>query len=143
MSKRATAIRIKSELTYTIAEAAEETHVSPATVRQWIRDGLPAMRTQKPFLIVGADLKSFLKTRNAKRKTKLGPNEFRCMTCKRPRRALGGLADFECSTPQTGSLTALCDVCERPVHRFISTAQLDDFRRVLEIAERAPSTPRR
>jgi excisionase family DNA binding protein len=48
---------------YTIPEAAEALHVTPQTIRAWIKQGkLKARRVGRPILITEKNLKDFLKT---------------------------------------------------------------------------------
>lgn len=48
MSKRANSMAVKAALTYDIGEAAKALGKSPATIRNLIKDGLPAMTSCKP-----------------------------------------------------------------------------------------------
>jgi excisionase family DNA binding protein len=48
---------------YTIPEAAEALHVTPQTIRAWIKQGkLKGRRVGRPILITEKNLKDFLKT---------------------------------------------------------------------------------
>ena len=51
MGKRANPMRIKAVLVYTPEEAAKALGKSTATIRNWIKDGLPVMSSRKPMLI--------------------------------------------------------------------------------------------
>ena len=47
---------------YTIPEVAEALHVTPQTVRNWIRSGkIKSQRIGRPILITESNLKEFLK----------------------------------------------------------------------------------
>ena len=54
----------------------------PQTVRRWIKAGLKTIDSQKPVLIYGNDLISFLKNRNDKNKCATAFDEFYCMKCR-------------------------------------------------------------
>ncbi|MBB3994747.1 transposase [Sulfitobacter undariae] len=58
MSKRADPMAVKAALTYEIKDAAKTLGVSVSTICNWIKDGLPVMASQKPFLISGAELRA-------------------------------------------------------------------------------------
>ena len=47
MSKRANPMAIKTALTYEISEAAFALGKSPATIRNWVKDGLPVLSSRK------------------------------------------------------------------------------------------------
>ncbi len=46
MGKRANPMAVKAALTYEVGEAAKVLGKSPATIRNWIKDGLPVMASQ-------------------------------------------------------------------------------------------------
>ena len=109
-------------------------NAAPQTVRGWIKDGLPVLFTQRPMLILGFELKAYLDNRQetAKQPTVLG--EMYCMSCRKPRKPLGMMADYVPKTTTTGRLEALCGVCEGVCIRFTSKASLPDLSRILDIA---------
>jgi len=47
MSKRANPMAVKAALTYTVPEAAVVLGKTPTTIRNWIKNGLPAMSSCK------------------------------------------------------------------------------------------------
>ena len=73
---------IKQHYSYTSEEAARVLGVSKGTVRRWMKDGLPCLTDQRPFLILGTDLRDFLKYRNRPRQT-CQLNECFCFRCQR------------------------------------------------------------
>lgn len=134
MAKRLSARRIKAQRTYTYEEAGDALGVTMQTVRAWRRDGLAVMDGQKPHLILGAVLKAFIANRAKKSKAILAPHEFHCMSCRAPREAYGGMADYVAITPTRGVLSTLCGVCEGQCVKFASNAQLPAFAEKLTIA---------
>lgn len=60
MAKRVSAQRVKIHRQYTYEAAADVLGVTPQTVRAWRSAGLVVLDSQKPHLILGHDLKSFL-----------------------------------------------------------------------------------
>jgi hypothetical protein len=64
MSKRANPMAVKAALTYEVGEAAHALGKSVATIRNWIKDGLPVMTSRKPYLILGADIRSYIKAKS-------------------------------------------------------------------------------
>lgn len=59
MPKRANPMAVKANATYDVFEAARALKVSPATIRNWIKDGLEAMTSTKPYLILGAAIREY------------------------------------------------------------------------------------
>ena len=89
VAKRPNPKRVKAARSYTIPEAAEALGVSVGTVRGWVRQGLPAMTAQRPFLILGDDIRDYLHQSRAKAKTALAPDQLLCLTCKQGRAPFG------------------------------------------------------
>ena len=78
MSKRANPMAVKASLTYTVGEAAHALGKTPATIRNWIRDGLPVMSSHKPYLISGAAIREYLRAKYKNAKRPLGPDQLYC-----------------------------------------------------------------
>lgn len=132
---------IKKHSNYKVAEVAMILSVSRNTVRGWLRSGLPTVTERKPFLIKGSDIIDFLNARNAKRKQPLKLGEYYCFACHTPRRPAGKMADYISKTEKSGTLEALCEVCNGVMRRHVSQAQLEALNAELEISERAPPAP--
>ncbi len=124
MALRASAARVKSNRSYTIEEAAETVGVTQQTVRSWIKQGLPAMTDQRPFLIIGLALKDFMKETHQKRKQPLSIGEFFCVRCKVPRKAAAGMVFYSPLSGSHGRLEALCAVCEGVCQRTVRAEDL-------------------
>jgi hypothetical protein len=135
MAKRPDPRGLKKHRNYTVDEAARCLNTAKGTIRRWIKSGLPCLTDQKPFLILGPDLIAFL---NARRKTrqKCALDEAFCFSCRAPRKAAGGMADFTPMTPKTGDLSALCDACGTMMHKRVSTSALPAIRAVLDVSIR-------
>ncbi len=86
--------RAKIHRNYTVVEIAILFSVHKNTVRAWIKKGLPVIDSQKPMLILGLELKTYLQAsrQQMKRKCKLG--EMYCMRCKCPRKPFENLVDY-------------------------------------------------
>lgn len=134
MAKRLSVRKVKAQRSYTYEEAGDALSVTPQTVRAWRHGGLPVMDCQKPHLILGAELKAFIASKMVRNKVTLAPHEFHCMSCRAPREAYGGMADYVAKTPTRGVLNTLCAACEGPCVKFASKAQLPSFSAKLIIA---------
>jgi hypothetical protein len=125
--------RIKSARTYTVPEAAMALAVSVQSVRNWIRTGLPALRTERPTLIRGVDLKDWLRDRARKNRKPLALHEFQCLTCKSPQMPYGGMVDCREQTAHSLILSALCPSCGRTMYRIAAHRQLHDFQQIFDV----------
>jgi hypothetical protein len=138
MAKRPNPRAIKAARTYTMLEGADALGVSVGTVRGWIRQGLPVMKTQRPYLILGDALRHFLEQRRKKAKAPLGPNKFYCFRCKQAQTPLGMMADCLPLTPKTARLVGLCGVCSGTFSRMVSRADLPRYSAIFDVAHIDP-----
>lgn len=131
---------VKQVLTYTVEEAADALGVTTATVRNYIRRGLPVMANKRPALLSGQEIRRFLRAERRAKKSPLAPNELRCPSCQTGRRPFGMLVDAEPINQNTAILKGLCEVCEAPSSRFVATNRLSEFAETFDITERASKT---
>jgi len=134
MPKRPNPRAIKAARTYTVEEAAIVLGVSVGTIRSWVKSGLPLMRSQRPFLILGDALRNFLKDRAQASRAPLREDQLYCLTCKAGRNPMGLLVDCIPQTPKTARLLGLCNVCGGTCNRMISKSKIDDFSQVFCVA---------
>ncbi|WP_417713746.1 helix-turn-helix domain-containing protein [Pseudophaeobacter arcticus] len=141
MAKRVSARKVKMHNQYTYQQAADLLGVSVQTVRLWRHAGLPVLNGQKPHLILGFALKGFLTERSRKPKRRLARDQFLCMACKGPTRALGDMADYKPYTSTRGRLEALCEDCEGLCGKFASQALCDELAPIMTIVIRNMKCP--
>ncbi len=134
MAKRPNPRAIKAARTYTVEEAAIALGVSIGTVRTWVKSGLPLMKSQRPFLILGEALRDFLESRAKAKKAPLKPDQLYCLSCKAARKPMGGMVDCIPQSPKTARLFGLCEVCGGTCNRMISNAKIDHFSQIFEVA---------
>lgn len=132
--------KIKAARSYTIPEVAEVLGCSTRTVRNWAGMGLRVLTDNRPYLIVGDDLKTFLVEKTASRKVKLASNELFCLSCKAPRQPLGMMADEIRQTATISRLVGLCEVCGGTCNRMISARALPEFANIFDIARKGVLT---
>lgn len=132
--------RVKIHRCYTIDELARVLGVARGTVRRWIKSGLPALRDQKPMLILGEEALHFLSVRKRSR-CKCEPDECYCVKCRTPRRPAGDMAEFVPLTVITGNLRGICPDCGSLMHKRIRCDAIEPLRAVLDvtIAQAVPS----
>lgn len=143
MPKSAKLSGIKSLRCYTIPEAAGVTGVSDRTIRAWIKQGLTAMTDERPTLVRGDALVSFIQNQRRARKSRLSPDEFYCLKCRAARKPAGGLVD--CETDGTrAKLTAMCETCDTIMHKPIAHERVAILTDVFDVTLRgeAPETPK-
>lgn len=136
MGKRVSGRALKIHRHYTYEQAARALGVSVQTVRAWRDKGLLVLTCEKPHLILGEALKEFLAQRGARKKLALAPHQFYCMTCRSPRNAYGGMADYTPLSPARGKLESLCDACEGTCVRLVGKADLAQLSDHLQITLR-------
>jgi hypothetical protein len=114
---------IKQHYSYTFEEAARVLGVSKGTVRRWMKDGLPCITDQRPFLILGADLRNFLDRRNRSTQT-CRLHECFCFRCRKPKAPAAGMVDYTSRTTVSGKISAICEECGTLMHKAFSAANL-------------------
>jgi hypothetical protein len=140
MYKYPSAKKMKAARSYTIPEVAEVLGCTTRTVRSWAGMGLRVLTENRPYLIVGDDLKKFLADQSANKKVKLAQNELFCLSCKAPRRPLGMMVDEIPQTTTTSRLVGLCQVCGGTCNRMISAPALSEFAHIFDIARKQALT---
>ena len=136
MARRVSARRVKTNSQYTYERAADLLGVSVQTVRLWRRSGLYVLDSQKPHLILGFALKDFLSKRSSEPDRRLARDQFLCMACNAPKRASGGIADYQPYTNPRGRLLVLCETCLGPCGKFASPALCAELAPILTITTR-------
>ena len=116
--------RIKATWPYSIQEVAELLGIHENAVLGWLKKGLPADRSRRPFLIRGDKLADFLVGRQNSRRQRCAPHEFFCFKCRCPRAAALEMADIVIESPTKLRITALCTVCETMVNKVQSVREL-------------------
>jgi excisionase family DNA binding protein len=122
--KRANPRLIKLHRPYAVDEAARTLGVHPNTVRHWIADGLPALASKRPVLILGSELRAFLQKRNSRAKRPCPPGTLYCLKCRVPSRPALGIVDFTAHSPTGGNLKAICETCGTVMHQRVARAAI-------------------
>jgi excisionase family DNA binding protein len=131
--RRASARRVKKNLSYTVEEAADVLGVHRHTVRRWITSGvLPALTERRPHLILGHDLRAFLCAAAPGRAT-LKPGELYCVKCRLPKQPALGMAEYMTINERIGNLRGFCSDCEILMHRRVALDKLDAVASDLDI----------
>lgn len=103
---------------YTTTELAEELHIEPWQLREWIKAGMPHQYDQQQHIYIdGHQFAAWVSTqRNAERGPRLAADEGFCFTCRKaiklvdPQLALQGKRKL---------LQATCPICQSSVFRGV------------------------
>ncbi len=126
--------RIRPSKAYLLPEIAASLNRSNATVRRWFRDGLPALDGRRPPLVLGSDLKAWLKAKWSARKQKCQPDELFCCKCRKPRKPGPGSVRIVPNNEKTVSVKAECGMCGTRMTKIGSrakTAEIEEIFRAL------------
>ena len=116
--------RIKLHRPYAVDEAARALNVHTHTVRNWIEQGLPALASKRPTLILGRELRAFLQNRRSRAKRPCPPGTIYCFKCRGPSRPALSMVDFVAHSASGGNLKALCEVCGTVMHQRVASAAI-------------------
>lgn len=139
MSKRANPMRVKAALVYDVEEAATALGKTPATIRNWVKDGLPVLASCKPMLISGQAIREYLRAKYEASKQPLQLDELLCLSCGVGRKPADLVVILSKMSLKTWLLKGSCDHCGATATRMISPAKLQDFTKTFCIKEGAPS----
>lgn len=124
---------IKERASYSVDQMALLFGVNKKTPLRWLGEGLSVIEENtKPLLVMGKELKKFLRLKKQKRKTTLAEGEYYCMKCQR---GVGPTPGSEHVT-KTGKVygknrveqlkrVALCANCGTKVIRYLGVSQKD------------------
>ncbi len=118
---------IRPTKTYSLPEIARSLGRNRATVRSWVRNGLPTLNGQKPFLVLGFDLKAWLKAKWAAKKHKCLPGELFCFRCQRPRMPKPDSVQIISRNEKTVTIKGRCIECNRRMNQVRSRAKSIEF----------------
>lgn len=139
MAKRVNPMAVKSNATYEIVEAARALGVTSATIRIWIKDGMEAMTASKPYLILGASIRAYLKIKYAAARSPLMDKELYCLTCRKGCKPLGMRIKQSQVSAKTDLMKGVCERCGGTATRMISHQQREGFEEDFEITKEANS----
>ncbi len=112
---------------YSFTEIAEMLGIHPRTVQRWHKEGLKILPDEvKPYLVMGRDIRDFLKDRIRKRKKPLQAGQFFCPRCQQPRKSLAQHLRIEVTNRMLGPchrqaiIRGICEVCGLRVTLFSS-----------------------
>jgi len=129
MANRYNPNKCKINRNYSISEIALLYGVHKNTVKTWLRRGLKRIDNQRPYIILGRDLKQFIKDLRGINKRPCELGEIYCMKCRVPRTPEQGSTVFETETSRYGRIKANCNVCNSPMNRYFRLVDLATLQR--------------
>ncbi|MGZ3834454.1 MAG: helix-turn-helix domain-containing protein [Mucilaginibacter sp.] len=133
MAKRPNPNLVKIHRNYTVEEVANLFAVHKNTVRSWVKNGLATNDEKRPMLILGSDLKDYLKAKRKSKKRKCLPFEIYCVRCRMPQLPAENMADYEPTNGSRGRLIGLCPSCGGIINKYFAIAQLEQIQGKLDI----------
>lgn len=113
---------------YSIKDMALLLGIDQRTCHRWIKnEGLKVIEENaRPFLIMGADLANFIKTKKAKAKIPLRDDEYFCLKCRKAVKSKAGSEKIIQTGKKIGKdnleqvkKIGLCEVCGTKINRFL------------------------
>lgn len=135
MAKRVNPMAVKKDYAYDIVEAARALNVTPATIRNWMKDGMEAMTASKPYLILGDAIREYLRTKYTAAKRPLKEGELFCPSCRTGRKPVGMLVTLTAISVKTDLLKGPCGHCGGTATRMISHKQRHFFAATFQFAK--------
>lgn len=125
--------KCKIHRSYSVEEVAVLYATHKNTVRNWLKKGLPVCDDKRPLLILGTDLKQFLKQQREENKRKCKPSELYCLKCREPRMAVLNSLEFIEETSTKGRVIAKCSVCNSLMNKYFKLTNLTAIQRDLTV----------
>jgi hypothetical protein len=126
---------IKGTWPYTVQEIAELFNIHKNAVLRWLKEGLHADRSQRPYLVRGDELTRFLNQRQNGKRQQCAPGEFFCFKCRVPREAYLGIADIAIESSTRFRIKALCSVCDTSINKVQSVRNLPKIKAIFHIQQ--------
>ncbi|MBI5403372.1 MAG: helix-turn-helix domain-containing protein [Ignavibacteriae bacterium] len=127
---------VKSRRSYTLKEIAEIYNLHIRTVQNWIKQGLKIIdMSHSPYLVLGQEVRDFLKAKKRNRKRSLKPGEFYCTRCHEPRRSIPKHISFNKTNKLLGKnekqiiVIGVCMVCGNKLFLFSSQKKVAEMKK--------------
>ena len=120
--------RVKISRTYTYDEAAKLLGVHKHSVKNWTRKGLEVLSGEKPHLIRGVALRTFLDNRRKKSKRTCAVGQLFCLKCRKPQHPGGDMLEYHPINLVSGNLMGICPDCSTFMFRRCSLVKVDTVR---------------
>jgi hypothetical protein len=126
----------RSRRAYSFSDIAEMLNTHIRTVQIWRSEGLKILDDgMKPFLVMGQDIRIFLKERVQSRKKPLNTGEFLCPKCQKPRKSCPNQLTAEFTNRRLGPLykqvllRGVCESCGQSLLLFSSDRKILEWQK--------------
>ncbi len=119
--------RIRTSKTYTLRKIATTLDRDIATIRSWVKNGLPLLSDQTPALVLGIELKAWLQQAWSLKKSKCQPDELFCFKCRKPRKTKAGSVHIARRNEKIVSVKGRCAVCNTRMNQARSLSNLAEL----------------
>lgn len=126
--KRLNSRRVKTTRAYTYEEAAKCLGVHKNTVKTWGDKGLEILASERPHLIRGIALRTFLDDRRKKSKSRCAIGQLFCLKCRTPQYPGGDMLEYHPINLVSGNLMGICPVCSTLMFRRCALAKINAVR---------------
>ena len=127
--------RIKRDMSYSPLEISDVLGVHKNTIHHWLKEGLPKLDNQKPYLIHGHELYAFLQQRKQIKRKKCQANEIYCVKCKLPREVWENVVDLIIYNDKQLMIQGLCAICANKVNKLGTTKQINNYKKQFVVQE--------
>lgn len=127
--------KAKINRNYTFEELAAVFDVHKNTVAIWVKKGLPCLKERRPFLILGADVRSYLQKQRSVNKQQCKTNELFCMRCRAPSTPAENFVEYMPISKTKGCLKGFCSRCECVVNKFVALDKLPTYAAIFDITK--------
>ena len=135
MGSRQTNPRLaKVNRNYSVQDIVGLYGVHKNTVLQWFKNGLQRIDGRRPALVLGSELRRFLRDRQLRVRSVCKLGEIYCVRCRAPRWPAGDLADYAPRNENSGLLVAICPSCDNLMFQAVSVAKLQRISLRLDVA---------
>ena len=91
------------------------------TVQLWAKNGLKILNDgRRPTMVLGVELRRFLKAKRNEHEVDLAFGEFYCTTCKAAKKSIPGMVGVSTKTEKLLDLIGVCETCHNNLQLFSS-----------------------
>ena len=118
---------------YTFEELAKVYGVHKNTITHWVKGGLRCLKSQKPFLVMGSDVREYLTSKRTQDRRVCQKDEFYCMKCKAPSQPDESYVVYVPVNSSRGRLTGLCAQCGTIMNKFTTHRRLSEYQSIFDL----------
>ena len=125
--------KIKRTETYSVNQISDLFHIHKRTAQAWFKEGLQRIDNQRPYLVLGSELKRFIKERQNKRKQKCQIDELYCMKCRLPRKVKGNQVLIIRLNEKSAQIVGICCDCGSKVNQLNSLKNIEKIAKIFMV----------